>query len=315
MSTSQIDCTDSARFELPAPLTFKRVFQSSPYWAGVNGGLVPQVIKPLRHNQRKPSYLLSLNDRPLVLPATATARQAPFFDLHRHSINPIVEHAGQAGIGPALIYSSFDKGFVITEYLEGRCWTAVDFQQTNNIERLAELLKQLHGLPKEKAPIFSASKTEQCLWAEIRRDSIDIPKRLHGLQLRMQKVISLLQAGHRQGVVCHNNLQGSHVLETEQGMRLLGWESAAINDPYYDLVVVAHSHKFNKAQLDHLLFCYAGSTSFDERENVDYNYAIYIYLQALRCAMVADKDRQPAQQIMLETHVDALLALLHRLGV
>lgn len=246
---------------------------------------------------------------------SASARQAPFFDLHRHSINPIIEHAGQAGIGPGLIYSSFDKGFVVTEYLEGRCWTAADFQQANNIERLAELLKQLHALPKDSAPVFSATKTEQCYWAEVRRECFVIPKRLQALQLRMQKVISHLQAAHRQGVVCHNDLQGSHVLETGQGLRLVGWESAAINDPYYDLVVVAHNHQLSEAQLDHLLFCYAGDISFDERENFYYNYAIYIYLQTLRCWIVADKDRQPVQEMMIETNIDALLALLHRLGV
>ncbi|MEH6357755.1 MAG: phosphotransferase [Pseudomonadales bacterium] len=312
MNTPQMDCTSSTRFELPAPLTFRHVFQSCPYWVGVGGGFVPQVIKPLRQNQRKHSYLLSLNDRQVVL--SATARQAPFFDLHRHSINPIIEHAGQAGIGPGLIYSSFDKGFVVTEYLEGRGWTAIDFQQTNNIERLAELLKQLHSLPKDEAPVFSASKTEQCFWAEIRRECTVIPKRLQALQLRMQKVIGHLQAAHRQGVVCHNNLQASHVLETEQGLRLVGWESAAINDPYYDLVVVANDHQLSEEQLDHLLFCYAGETSFDERENFYYNMAIYIYLQTLSCAMVVDKDRQPVQKMMIEANIDTLLALLHRLG-
>jgi len=272
---------------------------------------VPQVVKPLRQNQRKHSYLLNINDRQLVL--SAAVRQAPFFDLHGRAINPIIEHAGQAGIGPALIYSSFDKGFVVTEYLDGRCWRAADFQRFNNIERLTALLKQVHGLPKD-GPVFSASKTEQCYRAEIRREFCAIPKRLHTLQLRMQKVIDYVQGRYRAGAVCHNNLRASQVLETEQGLRLVGWESAAINEPYYDLAVVAHNHQLNEAQLNHLLRCYAGNEDFERREHFYYSYAIYIYLETLHYWMEAGHDLQPAQEQVLETNIDTLVGLLHRLG-
>lgn len=307
-----MSCPKMDFFELPAPLTFRHVFQSCAYWVGVNSGFVPQVVRPLRQNHRKHSYLLNLNERQLVL--SATVQQMPFFDQHQQSINPVIEHVGRAGIGPALIYGSFDKGFVVTEYLEGRCWTAADFQQLENIERLVELLKQLHDLPKI-GPVFSVTKAESFYWAAIKHEYDVIPNRLQTLQKRMGKVIDYLQERRGAGVVCHNNLLDSHVLETEHGLRLVGWESAAINDPYYDLAVVASNHQFSVDQLDHLVRCYAGNKNVDEYEYFYNNYAMYLYLETLRCWIEVGKHREAGQEQEIEAKFDALTTVLHRLGV
>ena len=109
----------------------------------------------------------------------------------------------------------------MAEYIEGRCWNRTDFQQLNNIERLVRLLKQLHDLPQE-GPEFFALKTEQLYWSEIRRELLPIPKRLHALQLRMQKVMGYAQSKYKARVVCYNHLLNSQLLETEAGLRLVG---------------------------------------------------------------------------------------------
>lgn len=232
----------------------------------------------------------------------------PFFDFRRQTITPIIEHASQAGIGPELVFNSPAKGFLVAEYIAGRCWAKADFQQLGNIERLAKLLKQLHGLPQE-GPGFFALKTEQRYWSGIRREVMPIPKRLHALQLWMQKVMGYARNKYRARVVCHNHLLNSQVLETETGLRLVGWESAALNEPFYDLAVVAHNHQLNETQIEHLLCCYAGSADFDTREHFYYSYAIYIYLEALRCRVGADHHLPPAQEQLIEAHVDTLLSM------
>jgi|GEM_PF-2252912 len=61
--------------------------------------------------------------------------------------------------------------------------------------------------------------------------------------------------------------------------------------------------------------CAAGSADFDTREHFYYSYATYLYLEALRCRVGADYNQSPAQEQMIEGHVDMLLSVLNRLGM
>ena len=79
--------------------------------------------------------------------------------------------------------------------------------------------------------------------------------------------------------------------------------------------MVAHNHQLNETQIEHLLCCYAGSADFDTREHFYYSYATYLYLEALRCRVEADYNLSPAQEQMIEGHVDTLLSVLHRVGL
>ncbi|NIV16979.1 MAG: hypothetical protein GWN47_00890, partial [Woeseiaceae bacterium] len=59
----------------------------------------------------------------------------------------ILESAADAGIAPAVIYSNPDAGILMTEYLHGRVWREADLESEQNLEALAELLRQVHELP------------------------------------------------------------------------------------------------------------------------------------------------------------------------
>lgn len=311
MKTAQRESIQTESFEISAQLSFSHIFQSAPFWHGVGYGFMPQLVQELRSSQHKKSYLLSFGQRLLVL--SVALGSEPFFDVRRQQVNPIISQVFKAGIGPALVYSSPEKGFVVSEYLEGRCWQQDDFQRAGNIQRIAQVLKQLHALPPE-GHAFLAGKAEQCYWSEIRRDLKPIPKRLHALQLRMQQVISHAQTHYREQAVCHNNLHAANVLESEQTLRFVSWENAAVNDPYYDLAVLAYRHDFDDVQIDLLLFHYAGQVGDEQRQHFYYNYAICIYLDALRC--VAEQGEHPSEDDLweIDMHINMLHSVLNRLG-
>jgi len=304
MNIAGIDAQHGAVYELPAPLTFQHVFQSCPYWVGGTAGAIPQVVKPLRKSSRKQSYLLNVNDRQLVL-SVASAGQ---------SGSSIIEHAARAGVAPAVLYNSLDHGFVVTEYLDGWWWSAPDFQVLSNIERLADLLQRLHVLPGE-GPVFSMLEQVYDYWDAINLESIGVPRYLLALQQTMNKLINGAEDDYPERVVCHNHLLLSRVIETEAGLQLVGWEYAALNDPYYDLAVLVHNNGLNDVQLEHLLNCYAGASGLKEREHFYASYAIYMYLEALGCLLKGGCSPTPDQETDVEMKVDILVALLHQLGV
>lgn len=304
MELTRMGAQQTPTFELPAPLTFQQIFQSCPYWVGGTSGFTPQVVKSLRNNPRKQSYLLRVDERQLVL---SVARR-------RQTNTPLIENAARAGIAPAVLYDAHEQGFVVTEYLEGRCWSSADFKTLANIERLAELLKQLHSLPDE-GPLLSALETEQRYLRSINRELFEIPKRLQALQQRINQLICHVEVHYPERVACHNNLLTSQVIETSAGLALTGWEYAALNDAFYELAVVVHNHGLNEVQLDHLLRCYAGGNGVKEREHFYCSYAIYIYLDALRYLLRSAPDPQADQEAAIEMKTDTLVAVLHQLGI
>lgn len=311
MDTTSANVGGASDLELPAPLTFQTVFQSYPYWAGVDQGFIPRVVKRLRKNARKHSFLLDINNRQLVL--SVAIGRSPFSKMHDHSFELFMEHASVAEVGPKLIFNSSDQGYVVTEYLKGRCWCSKDFQSMVNIERLAKLLKAVHSLPKSSSEP-SAVEMVNDYWRLIQGEYSRPPRRLEVLQARMDRVIEYADANFNEKVVCHNNLLSSQVVETTDGLKLVGWECAGVNDPFYDLAVIVHNHGFDERQLGQLLLCYAGKNGNYERERFYYSYAIYVYFSALSYWLECTKKPKPCQEEEIEIMTDVLVALLHQIG-
>jgi len=312
MKATPVDGIQTDSFEVSTRLNFAHIFQSAPYWHGVGYGFMPQLVRELRSTQHKKSYLLSFGQRLLVL--TVEVSHGSFIDEPLQQQSPIIELAYKAGIGPRLVYSSPEKGFVVSEYIEGDCFRPDDFQRTGNIERVAQTLKQLHALPAE-GPSFSAGQLEQRYWSDIATKQAIVCDSLHALQLKMKRVAAYAQKHYPERAVCHNNLHVSNVLETEQTLRFVGWEQASVNDPYYDLAVIAYQHEFDDVQIDQLLFHYAGRVGEEQRTHFYYCYAIHIYLHVLRCVVEQGEPRSADQARRLAMQIDALHAVVKRLAI
>ena len=59
----------------------------------------------------------------------------------------ILNKAAKAGLAPNIIFSNLEFGILLTEYLPGRIWKESDLRVTQNIEKLAGLLRSVHALP------------------------------------------------------------------------------------------------------------------------------------------------------------------------
>lgn len=311
MDTTPVSDEVAAGFELPSPLTFQKIFLSCAYWPGVSTGFIPRVVRQLRKNFRKNSFLLSANDRRLVLSVEALR---PAAKRQRHSFIPVIEQAALCGIGPKLVFTSSEQGYLVSEYIDGRCWNSADFRNMANIERLVEVLKAVHSWPKI-FPERLISQEVDNLWLRIREEYVKPPKRLEVLQQRMAKVIDYACVHFDERVVCHNNLLNAQLVETADGLKLAGWEYAGVNDPYYELAAIVHHHGFNESQLDHLLHCYAGQSGHSERQRFYYNYAIYVYLSALYFCVERVERPLSDQEERIEAKTDVLVALLHQIGL
>ena len=165
--------------------------------------------------------------------------------------------AGEAGIGPALIYADPEKGIILTEWVDGSPLTAsVVRQDSRVVERVAGALSTLHrsglAFPRrfDACAILdryqrsvSASGQAQPPWPPPVADALDRARR------------SLSDARYA-AVPSHCDPVPHNFLDAGERMVLVDWEYAGMNDPAWDLAYFALESGLDRPGLETLLEAY-----------------------------------------------------------
>lgn len=222
------------------------------------------------------TFLICSGGERCVLRLNASATGAFTFD--RKCELSILASAGEAGLAPAVIYSNLERGILVTEYLTDPAWTASDLESTENMEALAALIRRIHALPISGVRLdlnLSAARYEEFLQGR---------HGLHAYALRCREVI----ASSRQSddlVCCHNDVVAGNVIASNP-LKLIDWEYAGDNDPYFDLASVTRFHNLSDHVADVLLSAYAGQSDGESRERLASQERIFDAIQWLWLASI-----------------------------
>jgi thiamine kinase len=194
------------------------------------------------------SYLLQLAGMQYVLrldkPDTAK------LGLNRSNEKQVCKAVADAGLAPEPLYFDPAAGVYLRRYLPGRAWDASDLASPDQRERLARLLRVLHGLP----PIGAAFDP----LAAARRYAAQLDSGQAGSILReSEKLMQQITTDSTDPALCHNDLVCHNVLDGKRLM-LIDWEYAGTGDPFFDLAVVVRHHGLDKKSEHHFLAAYLG---------------------------------------------------------
>lgn len=193
------------------------------------------------------------------------------------------EAAGNAGIAAAIMYANIDAGIFLTEYVAGAPLRAADMQRPAIIKRIASLLRAVHELPVIGPPLdleaAAGSYVEQVAVAA-RKNTAE----------RCARII--IEASTREETTCcHNDIICANIIAGNR-LRLIDWEYAGANDPYFDLAVLTGYHDLSAPVVESLLHAYAGSASAENRARLGHQRRIFDAVQFLWIA--AGQSRKPA---------------------
>jgi thiamine kinase-like enzyme len=171
----------------------------------------------------------------------------------RLGLNRTVEHAviravAAAGLGPGVVHCDPDAGVLLRPFIPGRPWTRADLLRPANLERLADRLRRLHGVPPAGPrfdPVAAAARYVEQLGSDEARERL---QRLGEIHASLEPV---------EAVLCHNDLVCQNILEAKSPV-LIDWEFAAPGDPLFDLAVVVQHHGLGKDLAGVLLQAYLG---------------------------------------------------------
>ena len=163
-----------------------------------------------------------------------------------------------AGIGLAARVLFVDDTVFMSEYEEGSVWTRESLNEENNLVALAGALRQVHSLPLT-GRIFDARAAARLYSDRIDDADPEIVK-------RCLAVVEAMPAPHNL-CCCHNDLVAQNLIATPE-LKLLDWEYACDNDPFFDLATVVAHHELTTSQAELLLEAYFGDDCRRWREQL-----------------------------------------------
>ncbi|MEM7501896.1 MAG: choline/ethanolamine kinase family protein [Pseudomonadota bacterium] len=229
----------------------------------------------------------------LRLPMGAVSRVGIDRDREIH----VLERAADVGVAPPVIHADPQKGVLITSWVPGATWTPARLADGSDRERLAELLRNVHGMPPCGSVFAPTDLAESYvrllsqsseLYADCRRAATELEQASAAVELRC----------------CHNDLIAANVVG-DLRPKLIDWEYACDNDPAFDLASLIEFHGLSERVADSLVAAYAPTARSEWRERVEEQRRIYAQLTVLWCAAYGDLEN--ADVAALATRMQARL--------
>lgn len=154
-------------------------------------------------------------------------------------------NAAESGAGPQVCYYFEDTGVEIFEWLDGyRQVTYGDIYDEHIFTKISEATAAFHNREGAELPLVESVFDQT-------REMVDRAKQGRYLPPWHDRMMFLLQSCEEAfdiyGIdrkVCHNDLYSNNMMYNEEtgDLKIIDWEYASMNDPYYDLGTFSDSN-------------------------------------------------------------------------
>jgi len=193
--------------------------------------------------------------------------------------------AATAGLAPRVILA--DDGLYFTEYLDGEVWERSCLDKKGNLELVAATLKRLHALPLTGRSFDAGIAAKRYIEGITGLADTVIDK--------CKVIISSMRLPQNL-CCCHNDLVAANLITTPD-LKLLDWEYACDNDPFFDLATIVEHHELSDSQVTELLNAYMGGDGQRWREHLEKQRKLYLALLCLWMGSRPDSDPEELQGV------------------
>lgn len=152
-----------------------------------------------------------------------------------------------------VLYMNLDNGYKITAYLEDA--TNCDAENWNEVEACITKLREFHELNLtvgHRFDIFGQIDFYESLWNGEKSYFKDYEKTKTAI-FELKKWIDTLE---KKETLVHIDAVPDNFLFTKDGIRIIDWEYAGMQDPHVDIAMFSIYSLYSKEQVDHLIDLY-----------------------------------------------------------
>lgn len=222
--------------------------------------------------------------------------------------------AAGAGVAPRVVDADIASGLLITEYVDGRGWTAADFADPRQIDRLGAQLAALQAIDTRSTPALARLDPVALARGYVRRIVAAAPeeqRHLAPLLTAAERRWRDSGAFARSPVLAHSDLHSSNLVDGGTRLWLIDWEYAALADPLHDVACVLAYRPEAGPNLPRLLAA-LGLERVATPAVLDaaiwlFQLLVFLWYRARRVAVAASTAEQAAE----ERAARALVSLVH----
>jgi len=250
----------------PVKEAAQRMLQAIPGMAGA------ALLRTLSDGPTNTSFLAACDGKQYVF--RLDKPEAARLGLNRLNEHRVSQVVFESGLAPEPLYFDPASGVYLRRFQAGKSWTASDLACPGNLERLARLLRRLHGLTAHGDAFDPV--------AAVRRYAAQVDSEESRILLaQAESLAEKIQAASPGTVLCHNDLVCQNILEGEPLM-LIDWEYAGLGHRFFDLAVVVQHHALAPALIRGFLESYLGRPATgDEMTELELQCRFYACLLQL----------------------------------
>jgi hypothetical protein len=142
--------------------------------------------------------------------------------------------AAAAGLTPGVRYTNADDGISISDFVE-----AVPLRETQALTLLPDALRRLHALPRFPKTFNYVTAHNGFIW-RFRKAHLLPDDEVENAFARYEQVCAAYPRLETDMVSCHMDPKPENLLFDGQRIWLVEWQTAFVNDRYFDLAVAAN---------------------------------------------------------------------------
>ena len=175
------------------------------------------------------------------------------------------ELAARAGIGPGVVAMLDDPPCLVTEFVAGESMSAGQLCEPPALAEVAAALRTLHAC-EERLPVdFSSYRIVETYAARIADRGATVPSSYEWAATAAHRIEAALTGPEHEPVACHNDLLAGNFIHSPQGVRIVDWEYAGMNDRFFDLGNFAVDNELDESQEAELLSAYFEAPASERR--------------------------------------------------
>ena len=198
----------------------------------------PLVVKALTGGLTNRTFLLDVEDRSIVL--RIGSAESKLLGIDRVREQGVLRLIADSGLAPKMIYFGLQTGQLVTEHVAGLHWKPNELSHSDRLERLTDLLRQVHRIQGDLPDFDYAAHIEHYYQHLLRRGAVD--DSVKGLYQTATAGLEYLSFIYRDQprVLCHHDPGPLNLIESDEGkLVLLDWEYAGAGWPVMDQVALS----------------------------------------------------------------------------
>ena len=230
-----------------------------PGWAGR-----PRSVVPLEGGITNRNYRVTLEGESGSFVVRAPGEGTELLGIDRHHEEEAARQAAALGVAPEVVAFVEPEGSLVTRFVSGTGPGAEALRTPRLLGAVAALLRVVHGGPAIAAT-FDWYRVPQDYAATARAQGVEVPAAYEQVMDVAGRVRVAFASSPEATCPCHNDLLAANFLLADDGLRLVDWEYAGMNDRYFDLGNLAVNNALTGEDEVALLEAYFGEPATDRR--------------------------------------------------